>query len=121
MDLNLKKFEVWFVTGSQHLYGDDTLRQVEDQAQQIAAAINDHPKIPVTVVHKAVLTRSADIRNLIAQANADNNCIGLIMWMHTFSPARMWISGLNMLAKPYVHLHTQFSQIFRGLTSIWIT
>lgn len=110
MDINLKKFEVWFVTGSQHLYGDDALRQVEDQAQQIAAAINDHPKIPVTVVHKAVLTRSADIRNLIAQANADNNCIGLIMWMHTFSPARMWISGLNMLAKPYVHLHTQFGQ-----------
>src|SRR5690554_5880491 len=110
MDYNLKKLEVWFVTGSQHLYGDETLRQVEEQAQKVAAAINAHPQIPVTVVHKAVVTSSGAIQDLIVQANADRNCIGLIMWMHTFSPARMWIAGLNMLHKPYVHLHTQFSQ-----------
>ena len=110
MEINLKKLEVWFVAGSQDLYGEETLRQVEEQAKQIALAINEQPEIPVTVIYKPVLTSAAAIRDLVAQANADQRCIGLIMWMHTFSPARMWIAGLNMLRKPYVHLHTQFSR-----------
>lgn len=110
MDFNLKSLEVWFVTGSQHLYGEETLRQVDADAKRIVAGLNDAPEIPVTVVHKPVLTDSAAIRSLVAEANADDNCIGLIMWMHTFSPARMWIAGLNMLHKPYCHFHTQFNR-----------
>ncbi|MGI6149374.1 MAG: L-arabinose isomerase [Firmicutes bacterium] len=110
MDINLKEFEVWFVAGSQELYGEETLRQVEEQAKQIAAAINEQPQIPVQVVHKAVLTSAVGIRELVAEANAHHRCIGLILWMHTFSPARMWIAGLSMLKKPYVHLHTQFNR-----------
>lgn len=110
MDINLKSLEVWFVPGSQDLYGEETLRQVEEQARKVAGAINEQPEIPVTVVYKDVLTSSGAIRDLVAQANADRRCIGLILWMHTFSPARMWISGLNMLKKPYVHLHTQFNR-----------
>lgn len=108
VDLNLKDFAVWFVTGSQHLYGEEALRQVEADAQEIARALNDTAEIPVTVVYKPVMTSSDGIRKLVAEANADEKCIGLMMWMHTFSPARMWIAGLNMLRKPYVHFHTQY-------------
>ncbi len=110
MNLDLKKKSVWFVTGSQHLYGDETLRQVADHSQEIAKALSASPKIPIEVVFKPVLTTPDAISKLCIDANTDPNCIGLITWMHTFSPAKMWIAGLNMLQKPFVHLHTQFNR-----------
>ena len=108
--LNLAAFEVWFATGSQHLYGPDTLDLVADHARQIAAALDGSPAIPVRVVAKPVLTGSDGIRQLVAEANADPACVGLITWMHTFSPAKMWIAGLELLGKPFLHLHTQYNR-----------
>src|ERR1700722_18330516 len=99
--------EVWFVTGSQSLYGEETLRQVAGQSQAIAAALAAAPGIAVNVVWKPVLKDAAAIRRLCLDATADDSCIGLIAWMHTFSPAKMWIAGLDALGKPLLHLHTQ--------------
>jgi L-arabinose isomerase len=99
--------EIWFVTGSQALYGEETLRQVAAQSQAIAAALGAAPDIPVQVTWKPVLTEPDAIRRLCLDATADDACIGLIAWMHTFSPAKMWISGLGALGKPLLHLHTQ--------------
>jgi L-arabinose isomerase len=104
---DLKSFEVWFLTGSQGLYGEDTLRQVASQSQEVAAALGAADGIPVTVVWKPVLTDSDAIRRAVLDANADDRVIGLIAWMHTFSPAKMWIAGLDALQKPLLHLHTQ--------------
>ena len=106
--IDLKKMQVWFVTGSQHLYGDDALRQVEENSKKIVAALNEAEEIPVEVVHKPTLTSPDSIRQLMTEANTDENCIGIISWMHTFSPARMWIGGLNVLRNPHLHFHTQF-------------
>ncbi len=108
--IELKKFEVWFVTGSQELYGEETLRQVAVHSQEIARELNGSAAIPVSVVFKPVLTNPASITKLCLEANSDQNCIGLVTWMHTFSPAKMWISGLKILQKPLVHLHTQYNQ-----------
>ena len=99
--------EVWFVTGSQNLYGEETLRQVAEQSQAIAAALAAAPGIAVKVAWKPVLKDAAAIRRLCLDATADDACIGLIAWMHTFSPAKMWIAGLDALGKPLLHLHTQ--------------
>jgi L-arabinose isomerase len=99
--------EIWFVTGSQGLYGEETLRQVASQSQGIAEALDAAPDIAVRVVWKPVLTDSDAIRRLCLDATADDACIGLIAWMHTFSPAKMWIAGLGALGKPLLHLHTQ--------------
>ncbi len=99
---------IWFLTGSQGLYGEDTLRQVAEQSRQIAAAVD--AGTPVDVVWQPVLTDAAEIRRVMLAANADPQCIGLIAWMHTFSPAKMWISGLDALRKPLLHLHTQANQ-----------
>jgi L-arabinose isomerase len=104
---DLKTFEVWFLTGSQGLYGEETLRQVASQSQEVAAALGASSDIPVTVVWKPVLTDSDAIRRAVLDANADDRVIGLIAWMHTFSPAKMWIAGLDALQKPLLHLHTQ--------------
>jgi L-arabinose isomerase len=104
---DLKTFEVWFLTGSQGLYGEETLRQVASQSQEVARALGAGPDIPVTVVWKPVLTDSDAIRRAVLDANADDRVIGLIAWMHTFSPAKMWIAGLDALQKPLLHLHTQ--------------
>ncbi|RRQ76720.1 L-arabinose isomerase [Streptomyces griseofuscus] len=100
-------FEVWFVTGSQGLYGKETLHQVAEQSRSVSDRLAAVPGAPVRVVHKPVLTDSAAILSLVLEANADPACVGLIAWMHTFSPAKMWISGLDMLRKPLLHLHTQ--------------
>jgi L-arabinose isomerase len=108
--LNLAASEVWFVTGSQHLYGPETLATVAEHSRAIATALDEAPAIPVRVVFKPVLTGSDGIRQLAAEANADPACVGLITWMHTFSPAKMWIAGLELLAKPFLHLHTQFNR-----------
>jgi L-arabinose isomerase len=107
---NLKEFEVWFVTGSQHLYGDDTLKLVAEHSKLITQGLTSSKYIPVKVVFKPVLTTSESIYNLCLDANSTKNCIGLITWMHTFSPAKMWIGGLKILQKPFVHLHTQYNR-----------
>ncbi|RQX59796.1 L-arabinose isomerase, partial [Micromonospora chalcea] len=98
--------EVWFLTGSQGLYGEDTLRQVAEQSRQIAARLDSSPDIPVRVVWKPVLTSSADILAVCRDA-AVQGAVGVIAWMHTFSPAKMWIAGLDALRTPLLHLHTQ--------------
>ena len=104
---DLASFEVWFLTGSQGLYGEETLAQVASQSQEIAAALGAAADIPVTIVWKPVLTDSDAIRRTALEANAADNVIGVIAWMHTFSPAKMWITGLDLLRKPLLHLHTQ--------------
>ncbi|WP_460683101.1 L-arabinose isomerase [Modestobacter lapidis] len=99
--------EVWFLTGSQGLYGEETLQQVAGQSQRVAAVLDDADAVPVRVVWKPVLTDAGGIRRIMGEANEDPACIGVITWMHTFSPAKMWISGLDALRKPLLHLHTQ--------------
>jgi L-arabinose isomerase len=108
--INFKQLEVWFVTGSQHLYGPKTLEKVAEHSRQMAEAFNLSGKIPAKVVFKPVLTTPESIRELCLEANSTRNCIGLITWMHTFSPAKMWISGLGLLKRPFLHLHTQFNR-----------
>ncbi len=108
--IDLQQYEIWFITGSQHLYGPETLEQVARDSRIISAALDASINIPVRVVFKPVLTSSESILELCQQANAAKNCIGLIAWMHTFSPAQMWIVGLSLLKKPFAHLHTQFNR-----------
>ncbi|RLK52719.1 L-arabinose isomerase [Microbacterium telephonicum] len=100
----LDGYTVWFVTGSQNLYGEETLRQVAEQSQQVVAGLAG---LPVTIEWKPVLKDSGSIRRLALDANADDSVIGVVAWMHTFSPAKMWIAGLDALRKPLLHLHTQ--------------
>jgi L-arabinose isomerase len=107
---DLKKLEAWFVTGSQHLYGEETLKKVAQHSRQIAQELSNSEQIPVKVIFKPVLTTPDAITQLAMEANTAQNCIGLITWMHTFSPAKMWIAGLKALRKPFVHLHTQFNR-----------
>ena len=102
--------EIWFVTGSQHLYGPGPLKQVAANSKKIAYALGASKRIPLKVVFKALLTTPDEIRALCLEANHSANCAGLILWMHTFSPAKMWIGGLAALRKPFVHLHTQFNR-----------
>ena len=102
--------ELWFVTGSQDLYGESALHQVAENAAAIAAGLNSSAQIPVSVVSKPVVKSPESIRAVCLEANASNACVGVIAWMHTFSPARMWIAGLQALDKPLLHLHTQFNR-----------
>jgi len=106
----LGHLEVWLVTGSQEMYGEATLRQVEAHAREVAAGLDAQPEVPVRVVHRAVATSPDSIRRVALDANAADTCIGVIAWMHTFSPAKMWIAGLAALQKPLLHLHTQFNR-----------
>lgn len=108
--IDLGKYEVWFVTGSQHLYGAQTLETVLEHANAIAAGLDASAEIPVRVVAKPVLTSPESIHEVCQAANAAPNCVGLVAWMHTFSPSKMWIAGLRTLSKPLVHLHTQFNR-----------
>jgi L-arabinose isomerase len=108
--IDLKQLEVWFVTGSQHLYGDETLREVDSHSLQITKAFNQAAQIPVTIVFKPVVKSTEEIYAICQEANVAKNCIGIVAWMHTFSPAKMWISGLKILKKPLLHLHTQFNR-----------
>ncbi len=108
--IDLKQNEVWFVTGSQHLYGPKTLEQVAEHSREMAAYLGSSAQIPVRVVFKPVLTSAEAIRDLCLEANSTKNCVGLITWMHTFSPAKMWIAGLTQLKKPFLHLHTQYNR-----------
>jgi len=102
--------QLWFLTGSQHLYGEETLAQVDAQSREVAAGLDGSDAIPVPIIHRPVLTTAADIRCACVDASADERCIGVIAWMHTFSPAKMWITGLASLTKPMLHLHTQFNR-----------
>ena len=106
----LAKSEIWLVTGSQHLYGPGPLRQVAANSRAIARGLGAAKAIPLPVVFKPVLTTGDEIRAVCLEANNDPQCAGLILWMHTFSPARMWIGGLSVLRKPFAHLHTQFNR-----------
>ncbi len=108
--IDLKKFEVWFVTGSQAMYGEESLKQVTLHSQEMARGLAHAASIPVNVVYKPVVTNPEAIYALCMEANASRDCVGIITWMHTFSPAKMWIAGLSILNKPFMHLHTQFNQ-----------
>ena len=109
--IDLKDFEVWFVTGSQHLYGPETLKQVANNSQGIAQVLDAASQIPARVVYMPVLTTPDAIYQICQEANGAEKCVGLITWMHTFSPAKMWIRGLKSLTKPFVHLHTQHNRL----------
>jgi L-arabinose isomerase len=102
--------EVWFLTGSQELYGKKTLAQVAENSQTIAKFFDQLGTLPVRVVWKPTLTSPNAILETCREANAAPQCVGVITWMHTFSPSKMWIAGLSQLAKPLAHLHTQFNR-----------
>ena len=107
---HLDPVEIWYVTGSQHLYGEEALRQVAADSQKIVEALNAAGRLPLPLVFKPILTRPEEIRTLCLEANASPACAGLVLWMHTFSPSKMWIGGLTALTKPFLHLHTQFGR-----------
>jgi len=107
---SLSSPEIWFVCGSQHLYGPGPLKQVAENAAKVAEALCKSKHQPLKIVFKALLTTPDEIAKVCLEANADNNCAGLILWMHTFSPSKMWIRGLTSLKKPFLHLHTQFNR-----------
>ena len=107
---NLKDLEVWFLTGSQHLYGPEAIEQVAEHSREIAKALGRSRSIPVKVVFKPVLTTPDAILQVMQDANASAKCVGVVTWMHTFSPAKMWIAGLSALRKPLAHLHTQYNR-----------
>jgi L-arabinose isomerase len=104
------KQEIWFLTGSQHLYGERTLKSVAEDSRKIAESLDASGRLPVRVVWKPTLVGPDAILDVCQQASADPACVGVIAWMHTFSPARMWIAGLSRLTKPLAHLHTQFGR-----------
>jgi len=106
----LERFEVWLVVGSQEMYGPSVLRAVEEHAREVAAGLDAAEAVPVRVVYREVATSRESIRRLALEANASPSCVGVIAWMHTFSPAKMWIAGLAALQKPLLHLHTQFNR-----------
>ena len=108
--IDISKKEVWFITGSQDLYGPETLMQVADNSTKIASVLNDSVLIPVNIIYKPTVKSSDEIYETLTAANQEKNCIGIITWMHTFSPAKMWIRGLTALQKPLLHLHTQFNR-----------
>ena len=102
-------YEVWFVIGSQHLYGPETLRQVTQHAEHVVNALNTEAKLPCKLVLKPLGTTPDEITAICRDANYDDRCAGLVVWLHTFSPAKMWINGLTMLNKPLLQFHTQFN------------
>ncbi len=105
----LSQNEIWFVTGSQHLYGSETLELVKAHSKEIAQYLDNAKQVPVQVKFKALVTTPEEITEVCLAANNTKNCIGLVLWMHTFSPAKMWINGLKVLHKPFLHLHTQYN------------
>ena len=106
----LKQYEFWFITGSQHLYGEETLKKVEANSKIMVEGIAEDVAIPATLIFKKLVTTPNEIKKVMEEANFDPNCAGVITWCHTFSPSKMWISGLNLLNKPWLHLHTQFNR-----------
>src|SRR5664280_1593173 len=108
--IDLKKLEIWFVTGSQQLYGPEALKQVAVNAREVVQALDAADAIPATVLFKGLVTTPEEAAALCLEANAAANCIGLVTWCHTFSPSKMWINGLKSLRKPLLHLHTQHNR-----------
>ena len=105
-----KHKEVWFVAGSQHLYGDETLKQVASNARELSNSLDANTKLPIRIKYQQVVTSAEEITKVCSEANNHESCIGIMVWMHTFSPAKMWINGLKTLTKPLAHLHTQFNR-----------
>ena len=116
---DLKRYEFWFVTGSQHLYGEETLVEVGKHSQIIAEALDKSEDICGRVVYKGIVTTPSEITKVMEEANFDKNCAGVITWMHTFSPSKMWIAGLSILNKPMLHLNTQFNREIPGMKLTW--
>lgn len=110
MQKHFNELELWFITGSQNLYGEETLKQVAQNSQVITKALHEAENMPVNIIFKPIAKSTEEITALCAEANNSKNCIGIITWMHTFSPAKMWINGLKKLQKPLLHLHTQFNR-----------
>lgn len=111
MEVNVnKQYQFWFVTGSQHLYGEEVLKEVTSNAQQIIKTLNQSIENDYEIVHKDTVKTKDEITNLMKAANHDDSCAGIITWMHTFSPSKMWINGLSINHKPVLHLHTQFNR-----------
>ncbi|AJY45211.1 L-arabinose isomerase [Martelella endophytica] len=108
--IGLKPLKIWFVCGSQHLYGPETLAEVDRQFNTIAATLSKEGGLPLEIVPQPVIKSPAEATDLAVRANADPECGGLILWMHTFSPSKMWIRALSLLNKPFMHLHTQFAR-----------
>ena len=108
--IDFKNNEFWFVVGSQYLYREATLRQVANDAEKIAAGLGASEFLPADckIVCKQVVKTAEEITRIVKEANYNDDCAGIIVWMHTFSPSKMWINGLSLLQKPYLHLHTQF-------------
>lgn len=110
MEKAFDNFEVWFVTGAQLLYGGDAVVQVDGHSQAMVDGMNASGRLPVKLVYKGTANSSAEVLDVMSRAEADSRCVGVIAWMHTFSPAKMWIHGLQKLRKPLLHLHTQFNE-----------
>ena len=108
--LKSKEYKFWFATGSQSLYGDECLREVAEHSKIMVEALNKSGNLPFEVILKPTLIDNVSIRKIFNEANADENCAGVITWMHTFSPAKSWILGLQEYRKPLLHLHTQFNE-----------
>jgi L-arabinose isomerase len=105
----LHNLKIWFLTGTQYLYGEETLRQISHNAQWVVEGLNKFKAIPIEIVFKPILKTQEEITQICSDASSDSTCIGLIVWMHTFSPSKMWINGLKKLHLPLLHLHTQFN------------
>ena len=110
MTIDLSRLEVWFVVGAQSLYGEGPLGTVADHAREMTNALSSVPGMPVKIVCQPVMVTAESVLEMCLDANRSRNCIGIITWMHTFSPAQMWIPGLRALRKPLAHLHTQFNR-----------
>ncbi len=108
--MEYKNQEVWFVTGAQLLYGGDAVITVNAHSEKIVQGLNDAGTLPVKVVYKGTANSSKEVEKVFKDANSATECIGVITWMHTFSPAKMWIQGMKLLTKPLLHLATQFNQ-----------
>ena len=107
MENGFNQYEVWFVTGAQLLYGGDAVISVDAHSNEMVKGMNESGKLPVTIVYKGTVNSAKEVTTTFKAANNDDRCIGVITWMHTFSPAKMWIHGLQELRKPLLHFHTQ--------------
>ena len=105
-----ENFEVWFVTGAQLLYGGDAVKQVDGHSKEMVDGLNNSGLLPIKVIYAGTANSSHEVADVMSRANNDKKCIGVITWMHTFSPAKMWIKGMQILRKPLLHLHTQYNR-----------
>ncbi|MRS05552.1 L-arabinose isomerase, partial [bacterium] len=105
----IEENEVWFVVGSQLLYGSEVLETVARRSQEMASYINSNKNVPCKFVYKGTIKSNEEVTAIVKQANYEDNCVGIVAWCHTFSPSKMWINGLNLLQKPYCHFATQYN------------